>query len=339
MIVCIPVGFTLMIDGFSSDLNGASASPADVNTIGVGALLYLGAQLCAIVLLLLIWWSASARPEALFGEKAPEKAFRGYMTWRLFLQLVSFITYVVLFFVVVLLPARWPEVLALLILLVGTRWLILALYRRRHRQDLDLSLGSDDTMRVQLFSDAIFAVAITIAVAQIDPAAKVDENLSLLGTYVFSFLFLGVYWLLHYRIFAHVRRLNSTLILFNFWFLLLIVLAFIPARLYTGNMYDKGHIILFSIYQLATAGTLFVLWQYAKRRREHTRHLLKAGITRQQQSRLSWILGANAVIFLGLAVLAYFVPIITTLYVMAYLGLLGLVWLVAHGSTRAVKTA
>ncbi len=192
-------------------------------------------------------------------------------------------------------------------------------------------------MRLQFFSDAIFAVAITITVAQIDPGATAEENLSLPGTYVFSFLILGVYWLLHYRIFHAVRRINPLVILLNFWFLLLIILAFIPSRMYTGNMYDEGHIILFSIYQFVTAGSLFVLWQYIKRRKtrqENRPLLLKEEITRAQTRRLTWIVGAHPCIFLAPGVTACFTPILTTLYIIAYLALLSGVWLIVHAATR-----
>lgn len=337
MIVCIPVGFTILLVGFGD--SGSRPTQLDSLTIGYGALLYLGAQFCANVLLLLLWWSAHIRPEALFGEEAPEKSFRVYMTLRLLFQVLSFIAYAAVFLLLASSNATLLLVgLGILLLFLGPRWLVLGLYRRRHRQEVDRGLGSENTMRVQLFSDAVFAVAVTITVAQIDPAATASENFSLLGTYVFSFLILGVYWLLHYRVFHAIRRLNRTLVLLNFWFLLLIILAFIPARLYTGDMFDQAHTILFSIYQLIAAGTLFVLWQYAKKHRaraEPGSSLLKEDMTRQQSRRLSWIVSANPCIFLALALITFFTPIPTPLYIAAYFGMLGSMTLIVRLATRA----
>jgi uncharacterized membrane protein len=260
-----------------------------------------------------------------------------YLTWKLVLQLLSFVIYTIAFF---LLTYVWFVSLGLVLLFQGLRWLFLFAYRRRHRHDLDLLVGSEDTGRVQLFSDAIFAIAITITVAQIDPVAKAEENVSLLGTYVFSFLLLGTYWLLHYRLFHLVRRLNPTLIRWNFAFLLLIILAFIPARLYTSHMHEGRYSLFFSAFQVVTAGVLWGIWQYTQRhkaRHEHAPFFLKAETTPQQRRRLSWVISANPGIFLVLMIIAAFTPLLTPLYLLAYFGLLGSVWLLGHLSTRPVS--
>lgn len=334
MIVCVPVGFMLIFIGSGGQLDNPSADPL---TIGYGALLFLGAQFGANVALLLIWWSARARPVALFGEQAPTHPLRVYLTWKLVFQLLGFLTFTIAF---LLLPDFWLVSLGMCLLFVGARWLGLSQYRRRHRHDLDLLAGGEDTTRLQLFSDAVFAIAITITVAQIDPTAKAAENVSLLGTYVFSFLILGIYWLLHYRIFHLVRRLNATLLLWNFAFLLLMILAFIPARLYTSHMHESRYSLIFSAYQLVTAGVLWGLWQYTKR--HQARHaqgsfLLKAETTRHQRQRLSWVVSANPVVFLVLAIVAIFTPLLTTLYILVYLALLGGGWLIGHLSTRPLS--
>lgn len=334
MIVCVPVGFMLIFIGYDGHLDNPSA---DTLTIGEGVLLFLGAQCGANVALLLMWWIARASPGALFGARVPTRPLRVYLTWKLVFQLLGFVTFTIAFF---LLPSFWLVSLGMCLLFVGTQWLGLSQYRRRHRHDLDLLAGGEDTTRVQLFSDAVFAIAITITVAQIDPAAKAEENVSLLGTYVFSFLILGIYWLLHYRIFHLVRRLNATLILWNFAFLLLIILAFIPARLYTSHMHESRYSLLFSAYQLVTAGVLCVLWQYTHRhkaRQAQGPFLLKAQTTRQQRQRLSWVISANPIVFLVLALVAVFTPLPTTLYILVYIALLGGSWLIGHLSTRPLS--
>lgn len=339
MIVLIPVGFIFLIVGLGMEANNGGLA-----TIGYGVLLFLGAQFCAYVVLLLIWWSARARPQTLFGENMPEKAFQGYMSWQLAFHLCNFLAFTVILFLLVY--HFWMFALGLFVLILGSQWLILGLYRRRNRDVLDLSLGSQDTTRLQLFSDAIFAIAITITVAQIDPAAARSDNVSFLGTYVFSFLILGVYWLLHYRIFHAIRHLNPMIVLLNFWFLLFIVLSFIPARLYTGNTYNahpvfQAEAMIFSFYQVATAGVLCILWLYAQKYRHYRTgevHLLKSEVTVARKKRLTWVVCASPCIFLALAGATYFIvllparltPILPTLYITVYLALMGLAWLFAH---------
>lgn len=341
MIVCIPVGFIILLSGYNHVFDGSKLTSDDFMTIGYGALLYLGAQFCAILILLVTWWSAHLRPAALFGEKAPEKPFRVYMSWRLFFQVLSFVAYAATIMLVLIEPSLFLVGVGILVLCLGPRWLVLGLYHRRHRQVLDFYLGGEDPMRIQLFSDAVFAVAVTITVAQIDPAADAAENFSLLGTYVFSFLILGIYWLLHYRVFLAIRCLNRTLVMLNFWFLLLIILAFIPARMYTGNMYDNVRAVLFSVYQVLTAGILWVIWRYTKRHRVRTERalpLLKERISLRQSKRLDWIIGLNPCIFLVLAIVAFFTPILSPLYIIAYLALLGLLALIVQAATHSSST-
>ena len=353
MIALIPVGFIFLIIGFGPLFQSGVTQTADPDrllAIGSGMLLFLGAQFCAYLILLLIWWSARARPQALFGESVPEKAFQGYMSLRLVFHLCSFLTFTVILFLLVF--QLWLVALGLFVLMLGVQWLVLGLYRRRHRDVLDLSLGSQDTMRLQLFSDAIFAIAITITVAQIDPGAPgalgnladvFSDNASFLGTYVFSFLILVMYWLLHYRVFHAIRHLNTTLVLLNFWFLLLIVLAFIPARLYTGNTYnqDQGlfHIegMIFSLYQFATAGLLCLLWLYAQKHRHHKTgevRLLKPEVTAVRRKHLTWVICVSPCIFLALAAVTYGMRVTPIFYVTIYLVLMGLAWLLAHVFVR-----
>ncbi len=90
--------------------------------------------------------------------------------------------------------------------------------------------------RIILFSDAVFAIAITLLVLEIKlpssnlpvTAAIFDENLleivpRLIG-FLISFLLIGFYWMTHHRIFAHVIRYDKTLLRLNLLLLLFIVL-------------------------------------------------------------------------------------------------------------------
>lgn len=92
--------------------------------------------------------------------------------------------------------------------------------------------------RVVFFSDAVFAIAITILVLDIQvpdiPPALVPRQLPGrildLGpkflSYVISFLVLAVYWQAHHRVFRPIRRYDKTLLWLNFLFLMTV--AFLP---------------------------------------------------------------------------------------------------------------
>ncbi len=92
--------------------------------------------------------------------------------------------------------------------------------------------------RIVNFSDAIFAIAITILVLDIrlpdNPPGSVSEEI--LGrilelgpkflSYVISFLVIAIYWQAHHRVFRPIRSYDNTLLWLNFLFLMAI--SFLP---------------------------------------------------------------------------------------------------------------
>lgn len=89
--------------------------------------------------------------------------------------------------------------------------------------------------RLILFTDAVFAIAITLLVIEIrvpelhhaTEADAVQGLLRLIPKFIgffISFFVIAVYWVAHHRIFRFVRRLDNRLIWTNLFFLLGIVL-------------------------------------------------------------------------------------------------------------------
>ena len=90
--------------------------------------------------------------------------------------------------------------------------------------------------RIILFSDAVFAIAITLLILDIKLPDKeqlitkelFDNNLEgivprLIG-FLVSFFLIGFYWTIHHRIFTHVIRYDRTVLRLNLLLLLFIVL-------------------------------------------------------------------------------------------------------------------
>lgn len=328
LVILIPIGLVIMdVEMFLEATSGYSF------------LLFLGALLGASLVLPLMWRHArTKRPEDLFGEQKPTRPFLVYTTWRLSVLPASLIFYAPTYLLIIL--GHWYLGVGLVALFTAARWLFFYLYRRRLQENLDTSTGSENTTRIQLFSDAIIGIAITITAAQIDPGGEatkvISESWSLLGTYIFSFIIMGVYWLLHYHLFRFIERYDSTLIALNFSFLLLIILMFIPARMYTSHMLQREFSIVFSTWQLLTAGVLCAIWQHAayKSRSAHAARLLKREAESHKRRRFAHVLQANPLIFLTLAIAGFFIAIPTIIYILVYLALLGCVWLIAHHTAR-----
>lgn len=112
------------------------------------------------------------------------------------------------------------------------------------------------------FSDAVFAIAITLLVLDIQlPANAVFPGaLSQIGSqifaYVLSFFIIGSYWLAHHRLYQHIIRYDNRLLWLNL--LLLLFVAFIPfptrvAAAYKPSDNTSGSVILYAATLLSRA--------------------------------------------------------------------------------------
>ena len=127
-----------------------------------------------------------------------------------------------------------------------------------------------DFERIVLFSDAVFAIAITllaleVRVPEVDADAAPQALLGLLpaiGVYALSFLIVGLYWVSHHRIFRYIVRYDYTLIWLNIFFLLCI--AFLPVASRVVGSYSHPLAILFYCGVLClSSSTNMLLWWYA----------------------------------------------------------------------------
>jgi uncharacterized membrane protein len=343
LVVLIPVSLNIMDVGLINIAThpGSGLSSSDFYSF----LLFLGSLFGASIMLPLMWRHARLkRRQDLFAEARPHKAFLVYTTWRLSMLPSSLLFYIPAYLLIAL--NYWHLGVGIVIGYTILRWLFFSLYRRRLQRSLDLSTGNEEIMRIQLFSDAVIGIAITIAAAQIDPSFDINsssavamvmsESWSLLGTYVFGFIIMGIYWLLHYHLFRFIKRYDALLLMLNFVFLLLIILMFIPARMYTSHMYSQQYALLFSFWQFLTASVLLMMWQHAvsKSQKAHEPRLLKRDGTNRRHKRFARIIQVNPFIFLALTGVSCFLQIPTTLYIAAYLVLLGGTWSVSHWFTR-----
>lgn len=90
--------------------------------------------------------------------------------------------------------------------------------------------------RTENFSDAVFAIVITLLVLEIKipegvdyehlPFAIVHHVMPSIAAYLMSFIIIGHYWMYHHQAFEHVIRLNGALLWLNILFLMTV--CFIP---------------------------------------------------------------------------------------------------------------
>jgi uncharacterized membrane protein len=138
-----------------------------------------------------------------------------------------------------------------------------------------------ETGRLEAFSDGVFAVAITLLVLNIkvpgldSPGELLDDNKlwpalqgqwPVLVAYGISFATIGIMWLNHHRLFTHIKRTNTILLLINLLLLLLIAFTPVPTALlaeYIVRPDQHAAAIVYSGTFLIMACCFNLLWRYA----------------------------------------------------------------------------
>jgi uncharacterized membrane protein len=172
--------------------------------------------------------------------------------------------------------------------------------------------------RIVFFSDAVFAIAITLLaletrLPEVDADALPRALFGLLpeiGVYALSFLIIGLYWVSHHRMFRYIVCYDDTLIWLNIFFLLCI--AFLPVASGIVGHYDHPFAVLFYCSVLClTSLTNILVWWYANHN-----HLTTTDI---EPSTIRYVFYRSAAT-IGLSLLATGVAFINTIAALVVLG-------------------
>jgi uncharacterized membrane protein len=136
--------------------------------------------------------------------------------------------------------------------------------------------------RVELLTDGIFAVVMTLLVLEIsvpqissshdaiDSAAAGTELLNglfdlwpKLLSFAISFIILAIFWVGHHRLFHYIKHVNRTLIWINFMFLM--ATCFLPFSSSLLDEYSQQQIsiFVFGANSIMIALLLYIQWWYA----------------------------------------------------------------------------
>ncbi|MGZ4941976.1 MAG: TMEM175 family protein [Halobacteriota archaeon] len=167
--------------------------------------------------------------------------------------------------------------------------------------------------RLIFFSDAVFAIAITLLVLNITvpiiaPGAEGTElSSALLATvpklfsYALSFLVIGAYWMAHHRTFHYVIRYDRGLAWRNLLFLLFIGLIPFPTGV-VGTYGDQLAAALLYAAVLTITGLLMaLLWYHIS----HNHRLLPKTVTTQFIRASTWRSLSSPIVFLASMAVAF----------------------------------
>jgi uncharacterized membrane protein len=137
--------------------------------------------------------------------------------------------------------------------------------------------GGMTVERLRLFTDAVFAIAVTLLAFNIKLPGLSDDEIAtnlprlLLGlwpqflSYAITFSVLGLYWRAYHRVFHHIRRYDNGLFVLNLLYLFWIAFLPFPTSI-VGQYGDRASAAIFYAVCMAIASLiLYALWLYASR--------------------------------------------------------------------------
>jgi uncharacterized membrane protein len=128
--------------------------------------------------------------------------------------------------------------------------------------------------RLVFFSDAVFAIAITLLVLPLTEADLEDEHLASqllalwpeLLSFALSFLVVGTYWIAHHRMFDHIVRLDVRMLWINLVFLACIAFLPFPTAVLGRHGDTTAAVVLYAAAMSVTGFASAGLWLYASGR-------------------------------------------------------------------------
>ena len=131
-----------------------------------------------------------------------------------------------------------------------------------------------ETTRLEFFSDAVFAIAITLLVLDIKIPAREERLIPALihqwpsyAAFLLSFACIGVMWINHHRLFMLIRRANDTLRLLNLILLLGVSAVPFPTAVLSEHLRGPDQRLAALLYNATfvfIAVAFSVLWRYAR---------------------------------------------------------------------------
>jgi uncharacterized membrane protein len=194
------------------------------------------------------------------------------------------------------------------------------LRQRQREQQRALWGGPVEANRVLAFSDAVFAIAITLLTLnlQVPPGLHgaeftraLHQDLSALGAYVLSFVILGQLWLAHHRIFGVIARVDHAVLVRNLVFLGLIAIMPFPVRLLSDYSSRPLAVAIYAVAFITAMQLQRLIWLDVTRP-EH-RDLLREPVPDEVRNGFGRVLLGLLVVFGAAVPVGMFAPRYATL--------------------------
>jgi len=173
-----------------------------------------------------------------------------------------------------------------------------------------------DSRRAEAFSDGVFAVAITVLVLDLLSIGTDGLSAKVLlqawpsyFAYVVSFLTIGIMWMNHHTILAHVKRVDRPLLVLNLLLLMVIVAIPFPTQLVAEHLRGSGGTVAtvtYGLVMIAMSAGFAAMWVYVITHAPSLGAVVPQGALRQ--SAPGFTLG-GAVYVAGTLIAAFWSPV------------------------------
>jgi uncharacterized membrane protein len=190
-----------------------------------------------------------------------------------------------------------------------------------------------DTRRAEAFSDGVFAVAITVLVFDLLSIGRGVLTAGVLlhawpsyFAYVVSFITIGIMWMNHHTILAHVNRVDRPLLVLNLLLLMGIVAIPFPTALVSEHLGKAGAsaaTVTYGLVMIAISAGFAAMWVYVVTHASSLGAAVPQGALRQ--SIPGFTLG-GAVYVVATLIAAFWSPVAALIIY----GLLGVYYLFEH---------
>jgi TMEM175 potassium channel family protein len=172
------------------------------------------------------------------------------------------------------------------------------------------------TGRIEAFSDAVFAIAITLLVLEISVPESDFEHLwkgigdqwpSYLG-YATSFLTIGGLWFIHHGIFRRLASADTIVMRLNLLLLMLVAFLPFPTKLVAETIDltspERAAVIFYGLVLLSISVVIGSLWRYVAAHRE----LLEPDVTDEDVAAMTLLTTPTMGFYVVVVLLALLAP-------------------------------
>ena len=160
-----------------------------------------------------------------------------------------------------------------------------------------------DKIRLEMFSDSVLAIIITIMVldinGQVGGGSEFNDLLALFPefiSYVLSFVYVGIYWKNHYHLMQSISKINGKIIWANLHFLFWLSLIPFSTKWMGAHHFAKTTITLYGIILFLCSITFWIL-QCTIIANEGKNSLISIAIGKDFKGKITLLLYFMAILF------------------------------------------